>query len=149
MRNKLIEILESAESAFYWDSSDKSFINKIADHIMGSGFITELQNEAFDLGVDVVLHDKLGLSWDDAGDLRKEIKRLQGEKRWIPVEERLPERDCRVAVLYRFPRSDMKFSTVFDYYASDPVPHFQHTMGEGGPIVTHWMPLPELPKEEV
>lgn len=67
--------------------------------------------------------------------------------KWIPVTERLPDRNCRVAVLYRFPRSKVPFSTVFDYYATDPEPHFQHTLGEGGPIVTHWMPLPAPPKE--
>ena len=37
MREKLIELLESAESAFYWDSSDKSFIEKIADHLIANG----------------------------------------------------------------------------------------------------------------
>ena len=31
---KLIKILESAESAFYWDSADKSFVEKIADHLI-------------------------------------------------------------------------------------------------------------------
>ena len=37
MRDKLIELLESAESAVYWDSSDQSFINKIADHLIANG----------------------------------------------------------------------------------------------------------------
>ena len=36
-REKLIEILESAESAFYWDSNDKGFIQKIADHLLANG----------------------------------------------------------------------------------------------------------------
>lgn len=67
--------------------------------------------------------------------------------KWISVEERLPERDMRVAVLYRFPRSKQLFSSMLEYYAADPEPHFQHTLGEGGPIVCHWMPLPEPPKE--
>ena len=38
-REKLIELLESAESAFYWDSSDKGFIEKIADHLIANGAI--------------------------------------------------------------------------------------------------------------
>lgn len=37
MRDKLIELLQSAESAVYWDSSDESFINKIADHLIANG----------------------------------------------------------------------------------------------------------------
>lgn len=108
--------------------------------------LIEMENELTSL---LAANECLCLAWgctynEAAEDLIANGVTIQ---RWIPVEERLPERDCRVAVLYRFPRSDMKFSTVFDYYASDPAPHFQHTMGEGGPIVTHWMPLPEAPKE--
>lgn len=37
MREKLIELLESAESAIYWSSSDKGFIEKIADHLIANG----------------------------------------------------------------------------------------------------------------
>ena len=37
MREKLIEILESAESAFYWNSEDKGFVEKIADHLIANG----------------------------------------------------------------------------------------------------------------
>ena len=35
--NRLIELLESAESAIYWNSEDKSFIEKIADHLIANG----------------------------------------------------------------------------------------------------------------
>ena len=36
-REKLIELLGSAESAFYWNSDDKSFVEKIADHLIANG----------------------------------------------------------------------------------------------------------------
>lgn len=36
-REKLVDLLESAESAVYWDSSDKGFIEKIADHLIAHG----------------------------------------------------------------------------------------------------------------
>lgn len=36
-REKLIELLESAESAVYWDSTDKGFIQKIADYLLANG----------------------------------------------------------------------------------------------------------------
>ena len=38
-REKLIELLENAESAVYWDSNDKGFIQKIADHLLANGVI--------------------------------------------------------------------------------------------------------------
>ena len=37
MKEKLMAILESAESAIYWDSRDSSFIEKIADHLIANG----------------------------------------------------------------------------------------------------------------
>ena len=37
VRNRLVELLESAESAVYWSSSDKDFIEKIADHLIENG----------------------------------------------------------------------------------------------------------------
>ena len=39
MREKLIELLESAESAVYWNSSDKGFIEKIADHLIANDVV--------------------------------------------------------------------------------------------------------------
>lgn len=36
-RERLIRVLESAESAVYWNSSDRSFIEKIADHLLAHG----------------------------------------------------------------------------------------------------------------
>ena len=44
MRDKLIKLLESAESAVYWNSSDKSFIEKIADHLIANG-VTIVEDE--------------------------------------------------------------------------------------------------------
>ena len=68
---------------------------------------------------------------------------------WIPVSERLPERDGRYLCNYYFgEHRNMTFTSVLDYYATDPVPHFQHTLGDTMMQVTHWMPLPEPPKGE-
>lgn len=36
-RERLIELLKSAESAVYWNSSDQGFIQKIADHLLANG----------------------------------------------------------------------------------------------------------------
>lgn len=37
VREKLVELLESAESAIYWNSEDKGFVEKIADHLIANG----------------------------------------------------------------------------------------------------------------
>ena len=80
-----------------------------------------------------------------------EIMELRERGRWIPVEERLPERDGPVLAYYGFSEggeiSEMRFFSVMDYYAVDPKPHFQHE-GYRGLTVTHWMPLPQPPKGE-
>ena len=73
--------------------------------------------------------------------------REQEERRWIPVTERLPEKDGQYLCNYHFGNHlDMTFTSVLDYYATDSVPHFQHTLGDTTMKVTHWMPLPEPPK---
>lgn len=70
-------------------------------------------------------------------------------QQWIPAAERLPERDGQYLCNYHFGKNrDMTFTRVLDYYATDKIPHFQHTLGDTTMKVTHWMPLPEPPKGE-
>ena len=69
--------------------------------------------------------------------------------KWISVNEMLPEKDGHYICNYHFGEyPKMTFTQVLDYYATDIVPHFQHTLGDGSMKVTHWMPLPEPPKGE-
>lgn len=81
----------------------------------------------------------------------RELEKMLEMPRWIPVTEWLPEKDTKVLAYYGFDHGDgylgMMFMQVLDYYANDPEPHFQHE-GTNGLTVTHWMPLPEPPKEE-
>lgn len=66
---------------------------------------------------------------------------------WIPVEERLPDRNGEYICRHGYNgNTDIKFTGVLEYYATDEKPHWQHE--SIGLIVTHWMPLPELPKED-
>jgi hypothetical protein len=66
---------------------------------------------------------------------------------WISVKDRLPEKDGRYLCNYHFGEyPKMTFAQVLDYYATDIVPHFQHTLGDGSMKVTHWMEIPQLPQ---
>ena len=62
--------------------------------------------------------------------------RIMEEPRWIPVTERLPEKDTRVIVCASLPEGVHS-----DFIYEDG--HWFVSIG-----VTHWMPLPEPPKEE-
>lgn len=66
--------------------------------------------------------------------LRAEVERLREAQRWIPVEERLPETRDPVLTLWV---SGMQSVKQYDE---------QHEWNTGAQV-THWMPLPELPKE--
>ena len=71
---------------------------------------------------------------------------------WISVKERLPGDEKPVLVYYGFWRKEnagtaLRYTGTLSYFRFDPQPHWQHE--STGLIVTHWMPLPEPPKEEV
>ena len=59
-------------------------------------------------------------------------------KRWIPVTERLPERGQEVIVASYRMIKPVVFTTIFW--------NKEHDNWYG---ITHWMPLPEPPKEDV
>lgn len=68
---------------------------------------------------------------------------------WVSVEDRLPEKDEKCLCRYGFEKNGIKHKMMFtgclDYYACDLQPHWQH--GSTELFVTHWMPLPDPPKE--
>lgn len=69
---------------------------------------------------------------------------VQKHGRWIPVSKP-PEKFESVLVYY--PQKDYGVKYVIDYNEaeSDEAPYFTEQRRFGKP--THWMPLPELPKE--
>lgn len=78
----------------------------------------------------------------DDGDidaLLDEIERLQAERRWIPVSERLPEMyksviiHCKDGYITSCQRTICSEQVRFNFPFND---------------VTHWMPLPEPPEED-
>lgn len=53
-RERLIRVLESAESAVYWNSSDRSFIEKIADHLLAHGVRPKTVVSLYAISVDTI-----------------------------------------------------------------------------------------------
>ena len=68
----------------------------------------------------------------------EEIAVAQERQRWIPVTERLPDQCMDILVSYRDRHILMGTAMCDDWIEEDL---------EDGKI-THWMPLPEPPKEE-
>ena len=80
----------------------------------------------------------LGEAADTLEAQQKRIKDLEAGRRWIPVTERLPESGVRVIVC----RGDKVEQGVFL-----GVNGWWKVYGTNTKKVTHWMPLPEPPKE--
>lgn len=72
---------------------------------------------------------------------------------WISVEDRLPNRDCKVIVCAHKIRGGFikkeRFITTAVFCMTMIDKHYFDFKSNGDGIVTHWMPLPELPKEDV
>lgn len=86
--------------------------------------------------------------WDSAGDIADHLiangVTVQKHGLWIPVGKP-PEKFERVLVYY--PQKDYGVKYVIDYneVESNEAPHFTEQRRFGKP--THWMPLPEPPKD--
>jgi hypothetical protein len=68
--------------------------------------------------------------------LRAEVERLKEAQRWIPVEERFPQAERAVLTLWKDSVRSVEWM-------------FRDGAWTTSATVTHWMPLPPLPKEEV
>lgn len=86
--------------------------------------------------------DRLEELVDRCARYAEEIAVLREMLRRVPVAERLPKKDGKYLCWYGFgPNRNVLFCQVLDYYAIDPMPHFQHE-GLNGMTVTHWMEIP-------
>ncbi len=97
-----------------------------------------------------LLHDRLRKRDKDSDVmyvrcLLDEIERLQAERRWIPVSERLPE-----AHVYVLVTSTGVDRGVYRMSLNGGRDGWQNFMGwqYAFDSVTHWMPLPPPPEEE-
>ena len=76
----------------------------------------------------------------------KELDVTQNAVKWIPVSERLPDAHRTYLCRYGFNTfPDYLMTGCLDWIMFDKHPHWQHETT--GLFVTHWMPLPEPPKE--
>ena len=95
----------------------------------------------------VLLNDAYFLYEDDSPHDRQAytlaVKALEAQK-WIPVTERLPEKDEKVLV-----RCDNDYIGVWSYTDDMGNPVWEDSYGyyQDFVDVTHWIPLPEPPKE--
>lgn len=74
---------------------------------------------------------------------RKRIAELEEQRRWIPVTERLPDKDGFYIVVMNgdiWGEPDVWSSTACGFYDG--------RWDEDGATISHWMPLPEPPKGE-
>jgi hypothetical protein len=78
----------------------------------------------------------------DRDHLREAAKMMP---KWISVEERLPEQGKRYLVLGYFHATNKPFIEILWHDAHDL---WWNRLYKGDYSVTHWMPLPEPPKEE-
>ena len=86
--------------------------------------------------------DRLEELVDRCARYAEEIAVLREMLRRVPVAERLPKKNGKYLCWYGFgPNRNVLFCQVLDYYAIDPMPHFQHE-GLDGMTVTHWMEIP-------
>ena len=88
------------------------------------------------------------LDWDTKEDVVDSIMDLLATDnnvghKWIPVTERLPEKNTSVLVYYKHGRN------IFWYDGKDGFCDIdEYGMNVPDNTVTHWMPLPEPPKGE-
>ena len=73
----------------------------------------------------------------------EEIRTHYDESKWIPVTERLPSREGRY--ITAFSKGEVG-QNVFMIFHGAPAKWYYNSEDTG--VVTHWMPLPEPPKEE-
>ena len=137
-RENLIELLESAESAFYWDSSDKGFVEKIADHLIANGVTINKGTECTPVAYNL-----------------SPTEPLPNCQQWIPVTEDLPKLiPCGAGTAYseavNVLTSGRKVLTAI-WDGTDFIADAEFWEAEGEEI-THWtpvpLPLPEPPKGE-
>ena len=80
-----------------------------------------------------------GLAVEKSRDYEKRIKEFEDERKWISVDDRLPENYTSVLVVGGSVRSTALYQDM-EFHSDFKLPESKD--------VTHWMPLPEPPKKD-
>lgn len=77
------------------------------------------------------------------GELTKKVSQFEAaQPKWISVKEKLPENDDNYLVF----TSDRNDAVIATYYGDGE--WLEYDLTNLIPLVTHWMPLPEPPKDK-
>lgn len=129
IRTELVDFLRhKSEQAAYWRrSAESQAFTEAADLI--ESLTQELIDERY-------RHDRVQ---DFCVAQGEELSALKAQTCWIPVTERLPENDDDVLIVTPDGISMGYFHTYNGYWVDYTNPYRD--------VVSHWMPLPEPPKE--
>lgn len=123
---------DCTEDCICYSNKDFDCVSNFTVLTAAVDFIEQLQQELID---ERYRHDRLQDFCVAQGD---ELSKIKAQQRWIPVTERLPEDDDDVLIMSSGSIS-MGYFNIFRGYWVD-------YEGDDDNI-THWMPLPEPPKE--
>ena len=136
---KIAEVLESYSESHISCKLDLEFAEAVTEAVsllISQGEqIADLQNELRD---ERYRHDRVQ---DFEVAEAEELRKAREAQRWIPVSERLPDKFNRVLALLK----GSKFQVVARIIGGKWVVSWNN---DRCPEITHWMPLPEPPKEE-
>lgn len=119
---------------------DQELVNKLRTHLEVTRKIGLYPGKSGIWAVIEQAADRIANQSTHIAALQQEIEKLRGQvPRWIPVAERLPDQCMDVLVRYRDKHILMGTARCDDWIEED--------FDDG--IITHWMPLPEPPKEVV
>ena len=78
-------------------------------------------------------------------DIVRRQEAVYAEQKWISVKDRLPEPDTKVLV---YGRNEYGVYCITCLYSAHRKWLYHNRTTADGETITHWMPLPEPPKEE-
>lgn len=126
-------------------------MDKLIQHLRFCGDLEANCHECeryYEMGADggtaSCVNDLMQKAADALAEQQKRIAELEAQNRWIPVTERLPEVG-RSVIAYNAPA---KCAAEAVYKGGGKFFQFRWAARLQEQEVTHWMPLPELPKED-
>lgn len=137
---------EATERAYKngYEQGKKDALQENAEKLRNSYTVQEieaLQNEAYDLGVESVLHNRFGLSWHDAERVRKVVAQIQTASQWIPVSEPPKENGYYLCVIL-FNKKEYRRKVLF--WEDNVWIEMANCFRTVKPL--YWMPMAEMPE---